>query len=99
MGWGFRFRRKVMLSTFAAVCFGMVLAAASFVTVDVSATRALIRENLSAQAESIAHNLGAALEFDDRQAVFEDLKRLGDQTNIIHAAVYRTHAASGSETI
>ncbi len=99
MGWGFRFRRKVMLSTFAAVCFGMLLAAVSFVTVDVSATRALIRENLNAQAESMAHNLGTALQFNDRQAVYEDLNRLGDQTNIIHAAVYMTHSASGSETI
>ncbi len=99
MGWGFRFRRKVMLSTFAAVCFGMVLAAVSFVTVDVSATRALIRENLNAQAESMAHNLGTALQFNDRQTVNEDLKRLGDQTNIIHAAVYRTHSVSGPETI
>ena len=98
MGWGFRFRRKVMLSTFAAVCFGMVLAAVGFVTVDVSATRALIRDNLSDQAESMAHNLGTAVEFNDRQAVYEDLNRLGDQTHIIHAAVYRTHAVSGSET-
>jgi len=98
MGWGFRFRRKVMLSTFAAVCFGMVLAAVGFVTVDVSATRALIRDNLSDQAESMAHNLGTAVEFNDRQAVYEDLNRLGDQTHIIHAAVYRAHAASGSET-
>ena len=80
MGWGFRFRRKVMLSTFAAVCFGMVLAAVGFVTVDVSATRALIRDNLSDQAESMAHNLGTAVKFNDRQAVFEDLNRLGDQT-------------------
>ena len=87
-----------MLSTFAAVCFGMVLAAVGFVTVDVSATRALIRENLSDQAEGIAHNLGAALKFDDREAVHEDLERLGDQTHIIHAAVYRTNALSGSET-
>jgi len=98
MGWGFRFRRKVMLSTFAAVCFGMVLAAVGFVTVDVSATRALIRDNLSDQAESMAHNLGTAVKFNDRQAVYEDLNRLGDQTHIIHAAVYRTHAVSGSET-
>ena len=98
MGWGFRFRRKVMLSTFAAVCFGMVLAAVGFVTVDVSATRALIRDNLNDQAESMAHNLGTAVKFNDRQAVYEDLNRLGDQTHIIHAAVYRTHAVSGSET-
>ena len=83
-----------MLSTFAAVCFGMVLAAVGFVTVDVSATRALIRENLSDQAEGIAHNLGAALKFDDREAVHEDLKRLGDQTHIIQAAVYRANAVS-----
>lgn len=99
MGWGFRFRRKVMLSTFAAVCFGMLLAAVGFVNVDVSATRALIRENLNAQAESFAHNLGTALEFNDRQAVHEDLNRLGDQTNIIRAAVYKTYSVSESKTM
>ena len=98
MGWGFRFRRKVMLSTFTAVCFGMVLAAVGFVTVDVSATRALIRDNLNDQAESMAHNLATAVAFNDRQAVYEDLNRLSDQTNILLAAVYRAHAVSGSET-
>ena len=99
MGWGFRFRRKVMLSTFAAVCFGMVLAAAGFVTVDVSATRALIRENLNAQADTLARNLGAALGFDDKQAAYEDLKGLGDHSHIIRAAVFKTYAATKPESM
>ncbi|MBU63466.1 MAG: hypothetical protein CMI26_13295 [Opitutae bacterium] len=98
MGWGFRFRRKVMLSTFAAVCFGMVLAAVSFVTVDVSATRSLIRENLNSRAESMAHNLKTALQFNDKTSVYEDLNRLREQTNIIRAAVYKSQTAAGSKT-
>ncbi len=85
-----------MLSTFAAVCFGMVLAAASFVKVDVSATRDLIRDNLHSQAESIAHNLSAALLFDDPLTVRQDLNRLQDQPNILRAAVYRVSDASDS---
>ena len=85
-----------MLSTFAAVCFGMALAAASFVTVDVSATRDLIRDNLHSQAEGIAHNFEAALEFDDTLAAEEDLLHFRDQPNILRAAVYKISTADES---
>ena len=80
-GWGFRFRRKVMLSTFAAVAFGMILTAVGFIQVDVSATRDLIQDNLHTQAESMAHNLKPALIFDDSSSANEDLMRLRDQPN------------------
>ncbi|SVD36797.1 uncharacterized protein METZ01_LOCUS389651, partial [marine metagenome] len=85
-----------MLSTFAAVCFGIVLAAASFVTVDVSATRDLIRDNLHSQAEGIAHNFEAALEFDDTLAAEEDLQHFRDQPNILRAVVYKISTADES---
>ena len=88
-GWGFRFRRKVMLSTFAAVAFGMILTAVSFIQVDVSATRDLIQDNLHTQAESMAHNLKPALIFDDSSSANEDLMRLRDQPNIKRAAVFK----------
>jgi len=97
LGWGFRFRRKVMLSTFAAVCFGMVLAAVGFVAVDVSATRALIRDNLRGQAESLARNLSPALGFDDAPAALEDLEDLCDGTHIIRAVVYKIYSNDESE--
>ena len=88
-GWGFRFRRKVMLSTFGAVAFGMILTAVSFIQVDVSATRDLIQDNLHTQAESMAHNLKPALIFDDPKSANADLMRLRDQPNIKRAAVFK----------
>lgn len=86
---GLAFRTKIMLSTFAAVCLGILLTAITFILVDVSATRDLIEENLLAQTESLAHNVEAAIDFDDVAAVNEDLERLRDQPHILRAAVYK----------
>lgn len=86
---GLAFRTKIMLSTFAAVSLGILLTAITFIMVDVSATRDLIEENLLAQTESLAHNVEAAIDFDDVVAVNEDLERLRDQPHILRAAVYK----------
>jgi len=94
-------RRKVTLIIVAATGLSLLLAAAGVLAYDITTFRPRMRADLSAQAEIVAMNTVAALEFNDSVAAGENLATLSAHPGVAATiydstgAVFASHPAPG----
>lgn len=85
----FAIKSKLLLATMMTASVAILLTVGAWMVHEMTASRKMAEQDLSAQARIIGDNCAAALEFDDARTAQETLASLKTRADIVAACVYR----------